>query len=735
MSAYRKTATSTGRKQYSEMKGTARAFDELGSAVFDNNAYAGTSAGTKSTDGQITKAGGNTAYIQAAVTSAVATQGALMSAIGQPGGAQAYIDNAQYEAALKSRSQTKNRKEDIKNKLASDEETDPVTGKTRKTDTKITSDLGEARLQNEAIEAGTERQKVANRKATEADKINAMFNQDSKIDKAATLKNIGITENDLAAGANMSDDALKKIKLHQEKKMEKSEFIAKDVEGHNNAVTMRTGYTEGDDKKLRANSEIENSSSFRKMEMGEKTDFHAKDTVESAAKQTAVGTMGSSAITAGEAFVIGAFGAGALAFGGKAIDSFKNHFAGSGAKARTTGGGFAVKAEDGNWFETDKDGNGLLKDGKPISANKRLQPSSVTAAKGMWNTAVDSAYDLKDRISGAFGDESVSKTNHSNSGENPNKPNSSVNNSSQHGNSSFDMNNDTTSEKSAQGERSKINSMGAKPLGKVAETLEHSSNNGAKALGLTVAAYTAVESLFGSDAQAAPTGGIKVAAKPVASSGFLDNLTGNMGLASMGTSVATFAEKMSAPAMKFLGGTAAKVAPGVGIAYGTLDTANRTSKGDYLGAAMSAGVAVSSALPVGGTAVALGITAAQMATDYMGVTGGNPNAIAQAQHHTAQQQFQASTATTGSFPALQQAMANNPINVNMQSSPQQMASSISVADAVAATRTGGGVQMTASDVQQSYQMTHATNTSASYIKEVSRSMINFKLKIMAALAA
>jgi hypothetical protein len=103
-------------------------------------------------------------------------------------------------------------------------------------------------------------------------------------------------------------------------------------------------------------------------------------------------------------------------------------------------------------------------------------------------------------------------------------------------------------------------------------------------------------------------------------------------------------------------------------------------------------------------------------------SGSNLIAQMQAQHHAAQQQFQASTGSTGTFPAVQQAIANNPINVNMQSSPQQMASSVSIADTVNATRASGGVQLTASDVHQSYQMTHATNTSASYIKEVSRSM-------------
>jgi hypothetical protein len=73
----------------------------------------------------------------------------------------------------------------------------------------------------------------------------------------------------------------------------------------------------------------------------------------------------------------------------------------------------------------------------------------------------------------------------------------------------------------------------------------------------------------------------------------------------------------------FVSKTAARIAPGVGMAYGAVDTVNRTNKGDYLGAAMSASVAAVSNIPVIGTAGAFAISMAQVATDSMGLTGGN----------------------------------------------------------------------------------------------------------------
>ena len=92
----------------------------------------------------------------------------------------------------------------------------------------------------------------------------------------------------------------------------------------------------------------------------------------------------------------------------------------------------------------------------------------------------------------------------------------------------------------------------------------------------------------------------------------LDNTANTLGLGSLATSAVGFISK-----------TAARVAPGVGMAYGAVDTVNRTNKGDYLGAAMSASVAAVSNIPVIGTAGAFAISMAQVATDSMGLTGGN----------------------------------------------------------------------------------------------------------------
>jgi hypothetical protein len=135
------------------------------------------------------------------------------------------------------------------------------------------------------------------------------------------------------------------------------------------------------------------------------------------------------------------------------VDGFKKHFAGEGAKARTTGGGYAVKAEDGNWYETNEKGEGLIgKDGKPISANGKLQPSSVRAAKAAWEGTKNAAYDLKDKLSGAFSEESIDKASHSDSSKNSSGSNNGVNDVSKHNSSpKSDMHNYNTSGKSAQG--------------------------------------------------------------------------------------------------------------------------------------------------------------------------------------------------------------------------------------------------------------------------------------------
>jgi len=72
-----------------------------------------------------------------------------------------------------------------------------------------------------------------------------------------------------------------------------------------------------------------------------------------------------------------------------------------------------------------------------------------------------------------------------------------------------------------------------------------------------------------------------------------------------------------------VGKLASKVAPGAGLALGTMDAASRAKKGDYGGATLSGlGAAASTFLPPGlGTAAALGLAGVQAATDAMGLTG------------------------------------------------------------------------------------------------------------------
>ena len=99
----------------------------------------------------------------------------------------------------------------------------------------------------------------------------------------------------------------------------------------------------------------------------------------------------------------------------------------------------------------------------------------------------------------------------------------------------------------------------------------------------------------------------------------------------LGTMAAETMAKYSTVAMsaaKF----GSKVMPGVGIAFGTADAAYRASEGDELGASMSAGIAAVSTVPVVGTAAAITLGLAQVATDSMGITGThNQNVPAHAQ--------------------------------------------------------------------------------------------------------
>ena len=71
-----------------------------------------------------------------------------------------------------------------------------------------------------------------------------------------------------------------------------------------------------------------------------------------------------------------------------------------------------------------------------------------------------------------------------------------------------------------------------------------------------------------------------------------------------------------APGMlKGAGKMAARFLPGLGAVAGAYDAYDRFKKGDYTGAALSAGAGLSSFVPVVGTAAAMGLTAAQLGRD------------------------------------------------------------------------------------------------------------------------
>lgn len=61
--------------------------------------------------------------------------------------------------------------------------------------------------------------------------------------------------------------------------------------------------------------------------------------------------------------------------------------------------------------------------------------------------------------------------------------------------------------------------------------------------------------------------------------------------------------------------------PGVGLAFSGYDAWDRFKKGDYTGAALSAGAGLTSLVPVVGTAASMGLTGAQLARDYKMKTG------------------------------------------------------------------------------------------------------------------
>jgi hypothetical protein len=68
-------------------------------------------------------------------------------------------------------------------------------------------------------------------------------------------------------------------------------------------------------------------------------------------------------------------------------------------------------------------------------------------------------------------------------------------------------------------------------------------------------------------------------------------------------------------AVKTAGKVVGRFLPGAGAALGAYDAYDRIKKGDYTGAALSAGAGLSSFVPGVGTAASLGLTAAQLARD------------------------------------------------------------------------------------------------------------------------
>ena len=78
---------------------------------------------------------------------------------------------------------------------------------------------------------------------------------------------------------------------------------------------------------------------------------------------------------------------------------------------------------------------------------------------------------------------------------------------------------------------------------------------------------------------------------------------------------ATAAAKTAAPAVAGASKMLGRVIPGVGLALGAIDSYDRFKQGDYAGAALSAGAGVAGLVPGLGTAVSVGLTAAQIARD------------------------------------------------------------------------------------------------------------------------
>jgi hypothetical protein len=619
---FRLAGAATSAKGYAEMRGTANAVGNVGLDKFESNAQTEASNSAISTARKIEGAGGAQNYIIASSTSAAAQGAAMASALAGAGSQSNMIQNAAYGAFQKEMGATKEREQDLAGKLA---EIDSKTGMAK------ASKLGEVGIENDAIEKTVQKKKRASDRSLQAEKIEAALDSNT-IDRQASLAAMGIDESALKnGGKEMTADQYRKIKLNSEKKIDRTEVNVIGKDGDMASTTVRSMAQEGADGALSWKSQVENQSSLEKRERGKKIDLHAKDSLEAAGIEGAFGVFGEGAMYLAEGAV--AVGVGATAAGvankyTKGMVAVGKDASGGNiyavAKDGVFGGhgGYAVE-HDGQYFKTDADGNGILdKKGNPQTLKESQLRGGMMSG---WEKAKNSAWDLKDKLSGAFSEKPVNEPADHSNGKPTNNSNDSVN--SVHNNtSSSDMSNSTTSSNPMQGtkaemyraeQKAKIDaafggSNIAERFSAATEAAEHAGGK-RKAIGAfagTMLAGTAIASMFSPSAEAAEIP-VNVKAVPKqAEGGMLEGIADTLGVGSLGASIAGHFSK-----------TVAKIVPGVGAAYGVADTANREMKGDHLGAAMSATIGAVSSVPGIGTGLAIAGSLAQVATDSMGIPG------------------------------------------------------------------------------------------------------------------
>lgn len=155
-------------------------------------------------------------------------------------------------------------------------------------------------------------------------------------------------------------------------------------------------------------------------------------------------------------------------------------------------------------------------------------------------------------------------------------------------------------------------------IAEVGVKMEHSGNKVSKVLGAAMVGIAGM-SLFSSDAEAKSLSDVK----PNAAASSLTTVdTKSFGeIAGDGIDKA-WGGLMAVEGAAMLGAkTAAKIAPGLGMAVGAADATYRVSQGDYMGAALSGAIAGASTIPGIGTAAAVGLSVVQAGTDYFGITG------------------------------------------------------------------------------------------------------------------